>query len=50
MKTLIRKVYRGVFFVLFLSIMLLCTVLLLAFLADPTMMYATIKKIFGVVH
>jgi hypothetical protein len=47
-KTIVKKTYKGVLFLTFLSILLLCTVLLLAFLADPQAMYEFIKQTFGV--
>ncbi|MGA9173711.1 MAG: hypothetical protein WBZ33_07050 [Thermoactinomyces sp.] len=49
-KNVVRKAYRGVLFLSFLSILLLCTVLLLAFLADPAAMYDFIKHTFGLKH
>ncbi|MGA8943157.1 MAG: hypothetical protein WB502_10630 [Thermoactinomyces sp.] len=47
-KLMVRKAYKGVLFLTFLSLLLLCTVLLLAFLADPQAMYEYIKQTFGV--
>jgi hypothetical protein len=47
-KMIVKKTYKGVLFLTFLSILLLCTVLLLAFLADPQAMYEFIKQTFGV--
>ncbi|WP_165875726.1 hypothetical protein [Hazenella coriacea] len=46
-KTVVRKAYRGVLFLAFLSILLLCSVLLLVFLADPQGMYEYVKQVFG---
>lgn len=48
MKNAAKKVYRGLLFILFLAIMMLCTVLILAFLADPSLMLETIKQSFGI--
>ncbi|WP_044640586.1 hypothetical protein [Risungbinella massiliensis] len=47
MKNAAKKLYRGLLFILFLAIMMLCTVLVLTFLADPQGMLETIKKAFG---
>ncbi|WP_164491655.1 hypothetical protein [Staphylospora marina] len=47
-KSVVKKAYRGALFLGFLSILLLVTVLLLAFLANPEAMYEAVKKIFGI--
>ncbi|SEN01283.1 hypothetical protein SAMN05444955_104252 [Lihuaxuella thermophila] len=47
-KSMVRKAYRGVLFLSFLSIMLLVTILLVTFLADPQAMYELIKHTFGI--
>ncbi|MBD1371792.1 hypothetical protein IC620_05390 [Hazenella sp. IB182357] len=47
-KSVVRKTYRSVMFLSFLSVLLLSTVLLLAFLANPQEMYNTIQSIFGI--
>ncbi|MFD1422337.1 MULTISPECIES: hypothetical protein [Laceyella] len=47
-KTMVKKAYRGVLFLVFLSILMLVTVLLMTFLADPQAMYDHIRQTFGV--
>ncbi len=47
-KSMVKKTYRGILFLLFLSIMLICTVLIITFLADPVGMYEYIKSVFGI--
>lgn len=47
-KSMVKKTYRGIIFLLFLSIMLICTVLIITFLADPVGMYEYIKNVFGI--
>jgi hypothetical protein len=49
-KSVVKKAYRGMLFLSFLSILLLCTVLLLAFLANPELMYEAVKRTFGITH
>ena len=45
-KSLMRSAYRGLLFILFLSVMLLVTVLLLAFLANPSLMWESVREAF----
>lgn len=47
MKSMAKKTYRGILFIVFLSVMLICTVLVITFLADPVGMYEYIKGVFG---
>jgi Na+/serine symporter len=49
-KSMVKSAYRGVLFILFLSVMLLCTVLLLAFLANPSLMMDSVERAFGMVR
>ncbi|BCU81248.1 MULTISPECIES: hypothetical protein [Polycladomyces] len=49
-KSMVKSAYRGVLFILFLSVMLLCTVLLLAFLANPSLMMESVERAFGMVR
>lgn len=46
-KSAAKKVYKGFLFIVFLAIMMLCTVLVLTFLAAPDMMLDTIRRAFG---
>lgn len=47
-KSMVKKTYRGIIFLIFLSVMLICTVLVITFLADPVGMYEYIKTVFGI--
>jgi len=47
-KSMVRKTWRGILFIIFLSVMLICTVLFITFLADPVGMYEYIKMVFGI--
>lgn len=47
MKSAAKKVYKGLIFMIFLAVMMLCTILVITFLADPGMMLETIQKTFG---
>lgn len=47
-KSMVKKTYRGMIFIIFLSIMMISTVLLLTFLADPAAMLDHIKVVFGI--
>lgn len=49
-KSMVKSAYRGVLFIIFLSVMLLCTVLLLAFLANPGLMMESVERAFGMVR
>lgn len=46
-KSTVRSMYRGFLMILLLSFLLLSTVLLLAFLADPQLMWESVRKAFG---
>ncbi|PTM58248.1 hypothetical protein [Desmospora activa] len=46
-KSTVRSMYRGLLMILILSFLLLSTVLLLAFLADPQLMWDSVRKAFG---
>lgn len=45
-----KSAYRGVLFIFFLSVMMLCTVFLLAFLANPNLMMESVQRAFGMVR
>jgi hypothetical protein len=45
-KSMVRSAYRSLMFILFLSVMLLVTVLLLAFLANPSLMWDSVRAAF----
>lgn len=45
-KTMMRSAYRGLLFIMFLSFMLLITALLLAFLANPPLMFESVQQAF----
>gem|GEM_PF-2553406 len=47
-KSMVKKTYRGILFLIFLSVMLICAVLIITFLADPVGMYEYIKSVFGI--
>ena len=42
----VRSAYKGVLFIILLSLRLLCTVLLLAFIADPQGMWDSVREAF----
>ncbi len=42
----VRSAYKGVLFIVILSLLLLCTVLLLAFIADPQGMWDSVRQAF----
>ncbi|MDR6226437.1 hypothetical protein [Desmospora profundinema] len=46
-KSTVRSMYRGFLMIFILSFLLLSTVLLLAFLADPQLMWDSVRKAFG---
>lgn len=46
-KSMMKKTYRGLLFIIFLSIMLISAALLITFLADPVSMFEHIKEVFG---
>ncbi|QKG84085.1 hypothetical protein GXN76_06080 [Kroppenstedtia pulmonis] len=48
-KSTMRSMYRGLLIILILSFMLLSTVLLLAFLANPQLMWESVQQAFGMV-
>ncbi|GGE18385.1 hypothetical protein GCM10011571_20310 [Marinithermofilum abyssi] len=49
-KSTVRSMYRGFMILFILSFMLLSTVLLLAFLADPQLMWESVQQAFGMVR
>ncbi|WP_175552267.1 hypothetical protein [Seinonella peptonophila] len=49
-KSMVKKTYRGMIFIIFLSVLLIGTVLLITFLADPMAMFEHIKQVFGLKH
>lgn len=48
-KSTVRSVYRGFLILFALSFLLLSTVLLLAFLANPQLMWESVQQAFGMV-
>ncbi|PTX59379.1 hypothetical protein C8P63_11274 [Melghirimyces profundicolus] len=46
-KSTVRSMYRGFLILFALSFMLLSTVLLLAFLANPQLMWESVQQAFG---
>ncbi|SFS95740.1 hypothetical protein [Marininema halotolerans] len=49
-KSTARSMYRGLLIILILSFLLLSTVLLLAFLADPQLMWESVQQAFGMIR
>jgi hypothetical protein len=47
-KSIAKKFYRGLLFIVLLAILMLCTILFITFLADPSRMIETIKGTFGI--
>jgi hypothetical protein len=47
-KSFAQKFYRGLLFIVLLAVLMLCTILLITFLADPSRMIETIKATFGI--
>ncbi|SDW25557.1 hypothetical protein SAMN05444487_10274 [Marininema mesophilum] len=45
-----RSMYRGLLIIFILSFLLLSTVLLLAFLADPQLMWDSVQQAFGMIR
>ncbi|WP_156877485.1 hypothetical protein [Shimazuella kribbensis] len=47
-KSFAKKFYRGLLFIVLLAVLMLCTILFITFLADPSRMIETIKGTFGI--